>query len=171
MKLKMPDLANIMTPGTKKRVLIGGNKAPPRNLSSSFADVLPPPKASTAKSSTTFFSSSSTTTTAKSSDPADCPPIVPKKDTHFDFLLKEMMWLSSDFQQERQRHRISGRKLSSGVRLYHQNRELRARRKKEMEVTKVRGIAKRLSRDVRNYWGKIERVVGYKQKASAEENR
>ena len=195
MDLKMQDLNNIMTPGTKRRVSIGGNDAPlvpPKNLSDSLNSVGAAAKPAPPKPP------------SQASEDAEVVPIVPKKDTFYDFLMKEMMWLSADFTAERQRHRMSMRKLSSGVKvrrggggiahhllhlhntprthhsnssflslpqLFHQNKSLRARRKAETEQARVRALARRLSRSVQTYWSKIERVVGYKQKKEAEENR
>ena len=108
MDLKMQDLNNIMTPGTKRRVSIGGNDAPlvpPKNLSDSLNSVGAAAKPAPPKPP------------SQASEDAEVVPIVPKKDTFYDFLMKEMMWLSADFTAERQRHRMSMRKLSSGVKV------------------------------------------------------
>lgn len=40
-------------------------------------------------------------------------PYVPKADTHWDFVMKEMMWLGADFQGERKRQVALARKMAS----------------------------------------------------------
>jgi HSA len=39
-------------------------------------------------------------------------PYVPKTDTHWDFVMKEMMWLGADFQGERKRQVSLARKIA-----------------------------------------------------------
>ena len=84
-------------------------------------------------------------------------PIVPKKDTYYDFLLKEMMWLSEDFTQERSRHRTAARKMANAVKMYHDNKELRQRRSQEQQLCRTKAIARKMSRDVKNFWTKVRR--------------
>jgi hypothetical protein len=92
-------------------------------------------------------------------------------DTHWDFLMKEMMWLATDFQAERKRHGSSRRKLCNGIRLGHTSKAARQAREISDAVVKRKKLAARLGREVKGWWTKIERVVSYKQKLSAEKER
>mmetsp|Transcript_7726 Transcript_7726/g.9661 ORF Transcript_7726/g.9661 Transcript_7726/m.9661 type:complete len:432 (-) Transcript_7726:4-1299(-) len=101
--------------------------------------------------------------------------IIPKKikeDTHHDYLMKEMMWLSNDFQQERRRQISKARRISQSVLNFHKSKESRQKRDiLEMEKNRKR-LAARLGRDVKKgFWGKVERVILYKQKVQFEEER
>lgn len=98
-------------------------------------------------------------------------PYAEKTDTHQDFLLKEMQWLAADFSGERKRHLSMRRKLAAAVRGFHQSKETRRLRELADAELKRRKLAARLGREVRGWWTKIERVIGYKQKLSAEEER
>ncbi|GMI15175.1 hypothetical protein TrVE_jg7582, partial [Triparma verrucosa] len=164
MKLEIPDLSGIMTPSTRQRIpteKISTSTIEPKNLLQSLG---PPTSAST--------STSTSTAVVKKEEHTTPPvPIVEKKDTYYDFLLKEMMWLSEDFSAERNRHKMSARKLSNAVKLYHSNKEQREQRQASQQLNKTKSIAKKLSRDVKSFWAKIERVITYKQKVSADESR
>ena len=106
--------------------------------------------------------------------PSEDPPIVPyepKTDVHWDFVMKEMMWLSTDFQSERKTQLSSARKMSMAVRQFHKSKESRRiREMAEMELRRRR-LANRMARDVRGWWTKVERVVAYKQKVNADASR
>ena len=106
--------------------------------------------------------------------PAGDPPIVPyepKTDVHWDFVMKEMMWLSTDFQSERKTQLMSARKMSAAVKQFHKSKESRRiRQMAEMELGRRR-LANRMARDVRGWWTKVERVVAYKQKVNADASR
>mmetsp|Transcript_2774 Transcript_2774/g.5185 ORF Transcript_2774/g.5185 Transcript_2774/m.5185 type:complete len:2007 (-) Transcript_2774:2717-8737(-) len=96
--------------------------------------------------------------------------IIIKTDTHWDYVMKEMQWLSTDFQSERKRQISLARKQAAGIKQYHATKEKRILKKHaEMEI-KRRKIAAKLARDVvKGWWNmKIERVIAYKQKVDAD---
>jgi len=147
MNLEIPDLTGIMTPGTRQRIPMDKVDVGPQNLMGAIEGV-------------------------KKEETSTPPvPIVEKKDTYFDFLLKEMMWLSEDFSAERNRHKMSARKLSNAIKLYHSNKDLRQNRLESSILFKKKSLAKKLSRSVTSFWSKIERVITYKQKVLADESR
>ena len=90
---------------------------------------------------------------------------------HWDFTLKEMMWLATDFQAERKRQMSLAKKIAAGIRQYHKTRESRRVRELAEAELKRRRLAGRIGREVRGWWSKIERVIAYKQKCSADEER
>lgn len=98
-------------------------------------------------------------------------PVREKTDTHFDYLLKEMQWLSADFTAERKRHLSSRKKLANAIKQHHQSREARIVREFADAELKRRRLAAKIGREVKGWWTKIERVISYKQKLSADEER
>eukprot|EP00601_Ochromonadales_sp_CCMP2298_P025528 CAMPEP_0173281656 /NCGR_PEP_ID=MMETSP1143-20121109/6362_1 /TAXON_ID=483371 /ORGANISM="non described non described, Strain CCMP2298" /LENGTH=244 /DNA_ID=CAMNT_0014219093 /DNA_START=63 /DNA_END=794 /DNA_ORIENTATION=- len=97
--------------------------------------------------------------------------ILTKKDTHWDFVMKEMSWLANDFQKERLRHKANAKKLTKAVDMYHKTKEAKKLKKSKDEVVNIRKVSSRLSRDVRKFWLKINKVVAFKQKMDADEVR
>jgi hypothetical protein len=98
-------------------------------------------------------------------------PIVVKTDTHWDFCMKEMMWLAADFQSERKRQLTMGKKLATGIHGYHQTKETRRVRELAEAELKRRRLAGKIGRELRGWWTKIERVIAYKQKLEADKER
>lgn len=85
--------------------------------------------------------------------------------THWDSLLEEMVWLSTDFQNERKwKHSIARKavhKAASRVRQRH-SQQLRAAREADMQL---RRISHAMARGVMRFWQQIEKLVDYKQQA------
>jgi HSA len=99
-------------------------------------------------------------------------PVLEKNtDVHWDFTMKEMMWLATDFQAERKRQMSLAKKIAAAIRQYHKTRESRQLRELAEAELKRRRLAGRIGREVRGWWTKIERVIAYKQKCSADEER
>jgi hypothetical protein len=111
------------------------------------------------------------TTTTITVDPNPLVPFEAKTDTHWDFVMKEMMWLGADFQGERKRQKSLAKRLGSGIRQHYNNKESRRLRELTEAELKRRKLAAKLSRELRGWWTKVERVVSYKQKLSADEER
>jgi len=97
-------------------------------------------------------------------------PYDPKKDSHWDFVMKEMQWLSVDFQGERKRQTSLAKKQAGSIKLYHSTKEKRRIRAFAEMEHKKRRLASKLARDVVKGWWhtKIERVIAYKQKVDAD---
>lgn len=116
--------------------------------------------------------SDSVTVIAKSRE-SELIPYEPKTDVHWDFVMKEMQWLSADFQSERKRQMSLAKKLAMSIGQFHASKEKRRLRlHAEMEL-KRRRLASRMARDVVKGWwnAKIERVIAYKQKVDADLHR
>ena len=119
-------------------------------------------------------SSAQVAAAAIASQPAPGPPLIPqitKTDTHWDFVMKEMMWLGVDFSAERKRQLSLAKKLAGGVRQYHKTKESRKLRELQEAELKRRKLAARLARECKGWWTKVERVVTYKQKLHADDQR
>ncbi|CAM9675842.1 unnamed protein product, partial [Ectocarpus sp. 12 AP-2014] len=94
-----------------------------------------------------------------------------EKNRHWDFLLKEMMWMADDFQQERKRHMSARKKQARSVLLYFRGHEARKAKKAKEEQLALRRGASKVARDVRAFWGKLNKVIAYKQRLEADECR
>ncbi|CAM9161632.1 unnamed protein product, partial [Choristocarpus tenellus] len=93
------------------------------------------------------------------------------KSCHWDYLLKEMMWMADDFMQERKRHMSQRRKQAKSVVLHFRGREAREAKKIREEQAAVRRVASRVAREVRGFWAKLNKVIAYKQRLEADETR
>ena len=98
-------------------------------------------------------------------------PYDAKIDTHWDFLMKEMMWLGADFMGERKRQHALAKKQANGVKQFHKSKETRRIRLLADAELKRRRLSAKIGREVRGWWTKIERVIAYKQKLSADKER
>ena len=115
------------------------------------------------------------TATTSAAIAASLPPVrIPansKGDTHWDYLMKELMWLAADFASERKRQISQAKRLSLSVRQFHNTKHLRLQKEiAEIELRKRR-LASKIAREVKQFWNKIERVIAYKQKVTSEQER
>ena len=98
-------------------------------------------------------------------------PFNPKSDTHWDFVMKEMMWLGADFQGERKRQVSLAKKCAASVKQFHKTKETRRLRELHQAEMKRRKLAAKVGRDLKGWWTKIEKIISYKQKLEADEER
>merc|ERR1712238_158326 len=98
-------------------------------------------------------------------------PYIPKRDVHWDFVMKEMMWLGADFKGERKRQNAAAKKLAYSVQKFHETKEKRRLRQLQQAEMKRKKLAAKMSRDVKGWWIKLEKVVAYKQKKNCDEER
>lgn len=92
-------------------------------------------------------------------------------DVHWDYLLKEMQWMSADFQQERASHLRKRKKCAKAVVGYFKSMGSREERQAREEQEKRRRLAARIGREVKSFWRKVNQVVAFKQKLEVEEGR
>ena len=97
--------------------------------------------------------------------------VPPKSLVHWDHVMQEMGWLAADFQKERKRHVDNAKKVSKAVDQYHRTKETKKLQKAKDEVVRMKRLAGKLSRDVRKFWLKINKVIAFKQKGDADEVR
>ena len=85
-------------------------------------------------------------------------------DVHWDYVLKELMWLSVDFASERKRQISQAKRLSSAVMSYHNTKQCRLQKElAELELRK-RKIASKISKIVmKQFWVKVECLITYKE--------
>ena len=80
-------------------------------------------------------------------------------------------WLAADFQKERSRHMVNARKVSRAVDVFHKTKEARDLKKEKDEILAVKRVSSKISRDVRKFWLKINKVIAFKQKAESDDIR
>ncbi|KAH9256247.1 hypothetical protein BASA81_005468 [Batrachochytrium salamandrivorans] len=86
--------------------------------------------------------------------------------SHWDYLLKEMAWMSNDFRVERKWKFTSAKKLGKELHRAFQRREMAKKREFQARQTQLKKTAHRVCREVRrNFWDKIDRVVLFKNNA------
>ena len=85
-------------------------------------------------------------------------------DVHWDYVLKELMWLLADFASERKRQISQAKRLSSAVMSYHNTKQCHLQKElAELELRK-RKIASKISKIVmKQFWVKVECLITYKQ--------
>ena len=94
--------------------------------------------------------------------PPHPPALVARVETHRDVLLKELMWMSVDFEAERKRHGVLRKKLGKALMGYFKALEnKRQRSAKDDEIAKKR-VAGKVSKLVKQFWFKIDQIIGYK---------
>ncbi len=96
-------------------------------------------------------------------------PARPK--THWDYLLDEMSWMATDFQQERKWKINCCRKLSLAVQKHFREKQLRAELAEKEESRRLRKQAQLIAREINQFWKNIEKIVKYKQETLLEEKR
>lgn len=85
---------------------------------------------------------------------------------HWDYLVKEMAWMSNDFRVERKWKFTSAKKLGKELHRAFQRREMTRKREFQARQTQLKKTAHRVCREVRrNFWDKIDRVVLFKNNA------
>jgi SNF2 family DNA or RNA helicase len=99
------------------------------------------------------------------------PDAVRTTDTHWDYVLKELQWLATDFTAERLRHVNASRKLGRQVVAHRAQADHRRQRALVDAHTAQRLKTARIARSVHTWWHKLERVLAYQQKQSLQAQR
>eukprot|EP00606_Chrysophyceae_sp_TOSAG23-5_P001475 GSChrysophyteH2.ASY1.ANO1.267.1 assembled CDS len=82
-----------------------------------------------------------------------------------------MKWLAKDFDTERTRHKSNAKKLSKAIEQHFKTKDVRAAQKTREEGKSLKRISAKISRDVRKFWLKINKVIAFKQKSENDEVR
>lgn len=83
--------------------------------------------------------------------------------THWDYLLEEMTWLSTDFNGERKWKKNTAKKWASKVIKYHQDKDAVVLRAEREHKQRLRKIAATMAKEIRAFWTNIEKIVDFKQ--------
>jgi hypothetical protein len=82
-----------------------------------------------------------------------------RKKTHWDFFLEEVVWLATDFRQERKWKMALAKKTATLVMKWHAQRVASSQRNMKIEQVKVRKVASLMAREVKKFWAQLEKVL------------
>ena len=94
-----------------------------------------------------------------------------KVSAHWDNVMKEMAWLAADFSREKNAHTMGRRKITRMVTSYYSTLETKKAKKAKEEVSDLKKKAHKISKDIRKFWLKIDRIIAFKQKCESDEVR
>ncbi|RQM20178.1 hypothetical protein B5M09_010086 [Aphanomyces astaci] len=142
-------------------------------LGDASADTPPPPH--------TSLSRRNSQTSLVGAPPSSSPAALPSSSTdpmnptssfrHWDFLLQEMQWMSTDFAQERKWRIRKAKTLSLSVTSYHGKKSTAAMRTLQHEEQARKRFAAKMGRDVKKFWLKVDKLVAHQVKAAEDSRR
>ncbi|OMO50188.1 SNF2-related protein [Corchorus capsularis] len=91
--------------------------------------------------------------------------------THWDHVLEEMVWLSKDFESERKWKLAQAKKVALRATKGMLDQATRGEKKLKEEEHRMRKIALNISKDVKKFWMKIEKLVLYKHQMELDEKK
>ncbi|KAK4749887.1 hypothetical protein SAY87_027336 [Trapa incisa] len=94
-----------------------------------------------------------------------------RQKTHWDHVLEEMVWLSKDFESERKWKVAQAKKVALRASKGMVDQATRGERKLKEEEHKMRKVASNISKDVKKFWMKIEKLVLYKHQMELDEKK
>ncbi|XP_071685564.1 protein PHOTOPERIOD-INDEPENDENT EARLY FLOWERING 1 [Rutidosis leptorrhynchoides] len=100
------------------------------------------------------------------------PPKEPRRPrTHWDHLLEEMVWLSKDFESERKFKLALAKKVAIRASKGMVDQATRGERKVKEEELRMKKVALNISKDVKKFWTKIEKLVQYKHRLELDQKK
>ncbi|CAF0730259.1 unnamed protein product [Brachionus calyciflorus] len=91
--------------------------------------------------------------------------------THWDYVLDEMVWMSTDFAQERKWKINSCRKIAQSIQKYFKEKELKLEQAQKEEEKRHKKQAGLIAREIQLFWKQVEKIIEYKHKSINEEKR
>ncbi|RDY05668.1 Protein PHOTOPERIOD-INDEPENDENT EARLY FLOWERING 1, partial [Mucuna pruriens] len=91
--------------------------------------------------------------------------------THWDHVLEEMVWLSKDFESERKWKLTQAKKVALRASKGMLDQATRGEKKMKEEEQRLRKVALNISKDVKKFWTKIEKLVLYKHQMELDEKK
>ncbi|XP_047310658.1 protein PHOTOPERIOD-INDEPENDENT EARLY FLOWERING 1 [Impatiens glandulifera] len=91
--------------------------------------------------------------------------------THWDHVLEEMVWLSKDFESERKWKLVQAKKVALRASRGMLDQATRGEKKAKEEEQRLRKVALNISKDVKKFWTKIEKLVLYKHQLAVDEKK
>ena len=83
---------------------------------------------------------------------------------HWDFVIEEMVWLSGVVQQELKTKKMLAKKCATMVQKHFKDKEMAALRAEKAKEANLRRIASVMARDVKNFWGDVNKLFEYRLK-------
>lgn len=100
---------------------------------------------------------------------AEKEPRRPK--THWDHVLEEMLWLSKDFEAERKWKLAQAKKVAVRASKNALDPTTRGEKRVKEEEQRLKKVALGITKDVKKFWVKIEKLVLYKHQLEMEEKK
>ncbi|KAL5213101.1 hypothetical protein ABZP36_023948 [Zizania latifolia] len=91
--------------------------------------------------------------------------------THWDHLLGEMTWLAKEFDSERKWKLSMAKKIAQRANKGVVDQATKDERKQKEEELRLKKVALNISKDVKKFWTKIEKLVFYKNQLELEERK
>ncbi|KAF2314573.1 hypothetical protein GH714_027718 [Hevea brasiliensis] len=91
--------------------------------------------------------------------------------THWDHVLEEMIWLSKDFESERKWKLAQAKKVALRASKGMLDQATREEKKLKEGEQRLRKVALNISKDVKKFWIKIEKLVLYKHQMELDEKK
>ncbi|XP_020257482.1 protein PHOTOPERIOD-INDEPENDENT EARLY FLOWERING 1 isoform X1 [Asparagus officinalis] len=101
----------------------------------------------------------------------EAPREPPRPKAHWDHVLEEMVWLSKDFESERKWKLAQAKRVAIRASKSFSEHATRGEKKVKEEEQKLRKVALNISKDVKKFWLKIEKLVLYKHQLELEEKK
>ncbi|KAK4337266.1 hypothetical protein RND71_043264 [Anisodus tanguticus] len=95
----------------------------------------------------------------------------PREKAHWDYLLEEMEWLATDFAQERKWKKAAAKKCARMVMKYHTDKESQFEKAEKENLLRLKKIASSISKEVKQFWSSVEKLVEFKIQTKLEEKR
>ncbi|KAL6522407.1 Pharynx and intestine in excess protein 1 [Orobanche minor] len=108
---------------------------------------------------------------AKRQKALEAPKEPRRPKTHWDHVLEEMAWLSKDFESERKWKLALARKVAIRASKGMLDQATRGEKRVKEEEQKLRKVALNISKDVKKFWAKIEKLVLYKHQLELDEKK
>ncbi|XP_057423280.1 protein PHOTOPERIOD-INDEPENDENT EARLY FLOWERING 1 isoform X3 [Lotus japonicus] len=110
-------------------------------------------------------------TKAKRQKTLEAPKEPRRPKTHWDHVLEEMVWLSKDFESERKWKLAHAKKVALKASKGFLDQATRGEKKMKEEEQRLRKVALNISKDVKKFWTKIEKLVLYKHQMVLDEKK
>lgn len=110
-------------------------------------------------------------TRARRQKALEAPKEPPRPKTHWDHVLEEMIWLSKDFEAERKWKLAQAKKVAIRASKSIGDHGTMGEKKVKEEEQRLRKVALTISKDVKKFWIKIEKLVLYKHQLELEERK
>lgn len=110
-------------------------------------------------------------TRARRQKALETPREPPRPKTHWDHVLEEMVWLSKDFESERKWKLAQARKVALRASKGVLDQATKGERRVKEEEQRLRKVALNISKDMKKFWMKIEKLVLYKHQLELEDKK
>jgi E1A-binding protein p400 len=100
------------------------------------------------------------------------PPKEPRRPkTHWDHVIEEMVWLSKDFESERKFKLALAKKVAIRASKGMMDQATRDEKRLKEEEQRMKKVALNITKDVKKFWLKIEKLVMYKHQLELDEKK